>query len=170
MTTQTAFDEQSELLEMLAEQRETLLITLRDVTEEQAASRSTVSDLTLGGVVKHLARTERVWTHVMTEQPGDPEGMFDFEQYYLTEGDTLAGLLAEYAEAIRTTDAAVASLPDLERRVPLPEAPWSPPETQYWTTRRILLHLLRETAHHSGHADIIRESLDGANTTRRLGT
>ncbi len=40
---------------------------------------------------------------------------------------------------------------------------------QWWTARRLLLHVLRETSHHSGHADIIRESLDGANTTMQMG-
>ncbi|WP_369395399.1 DUF664 domain-containing protein [Streptomyces sp. CG1] len=35
----------------------------------------------------------------------------------------------------------------------------------YWSARRIVLHLIRETAQHAGHADIIRQALDGANTT-----
>ncbi|WP_405443117.1 DUF664 domain-containing protein [Streptomyces avidinii] len=48
---------------------------------------------------------------------------------------------------------------------PLPSTPWSPSETVYRSARRILLHLIRETARHAGHVDIIRESLDGASTT-----
>lgn len=56
-------------------------------------------------------------------------------------------------------------LGDLDRSVPLPKSPWSPPETVYWPARRILLYLIRETAQHAGHADIIREALDGASTT-----
>ncbi|MDQ1017267.1 mycothiol transferase [Streptomyces afghaniensis] len=59
----------------------------------------------------------------------------------------------------------MAGLPDLGRRALLPTTPWSPPEPQYWSARRILLHLIRETAQHAGHADIIRETLDGASTT-----
>ncbi|WP_374778144.1 DUF664 domain-containing protein [Streptomyces sp. NBC_01310] len=78
---------------------------------------------------------------------------------------TLTGLLKQYAAAARTTEQAVADLRDMDRRVPLPSTPWSPPETVYWSARRILLHLIRETAQHAGHADIIRESLDGASTT-----
>ncbi|MFE3029860.1 mycothiol transferase, partial [Nocardia tengchongensis] len=48
--------------------------------------------------------------------------------------------------------------------VPTPTAPWAP-ERVWLSVRYILLHILREIAHHSGHADIIREALDGANTT-----
>jgi hypothetical protein len=61
----------------------------------------------------------------------------------------------------------VAALPDLDVSVPLPRTPWSPHDPGHWSVRRILLHLIRETAQHAGHADIIREALDGANTTAR---
>jgi hypothetical protein len=83
----------------------------------------------------------------------------------MAEGDTLPALLERYDSAARATEEAVAALPDLDVSVPLPKTPWSPPEPEYWSARRILLHLIRETAQHAGHADIIRETLDGANTT-----
>jgi uncharacterized damage-inducible protein DinB len=161
--------EQDELLQALAEQRALLLITVRDITDAQAAQRTTVSELTLGGIVKHLARGEQVWTQIMVEGDGElPEGMLDLEQYRMVEGETLAELLEQYAAAAQKTEESVAALPDLGRSVPLPKTPWSPPETVYWSARRILLHLIRETAQHAGHADIIREALDGANTTAQL--
>ncbi|MFI1889341.1 mycothiol transferase [Streptomyces jumonjinensis] len=119
--------ERGELLRALAEQRELLLLTVRGITDVQAVQRTTVSELTLGGIVKHMARGELVWTQILVKADGE--------------------------------------LPDLDRSVPLPRTPWSPPETVYWPARRILLHLIRETAQHAGHADIIREALDGANTT-----
>ncbi len=90
------------------------------------------------------------------------------EKYYMRDDETLEGLLAEYAEVARATEAAVAGLDDLDVLIPLPTAPWAP-ERQWWTIRRTLLHIIRETAHHSGHADIIRESLDGGNTTMQMG-
>ena len=57
----------------------------------------------------------------------------------------------------------VASLPDLDAAHPLPPAPWFAPGAS-WSARRVLLHLIAETSQHAGHADILRESLDGAKT------
>ena len=78
-------------------------------------------------------------------------------------GETLAGLLADYAAAARETDELLAALPDLDAAQPLPVAPWYEPGAS-WTARRVLLHIIAETAQHAGHADIIRESIDGAKT------
>lgn len=68
----------------------------------------------------------------------------------------------EYARVAATTDALVGSL-DLDAAHPLPPAPWFPPGA-VWSVRRTVLHILAETAQHAGHADIIRESIDGAKT------
>jgi Protein of unknown function (DUF664) len=54
-------------------------------------------------------------------------------------------------------------VPDLDASHPLPAAPWNPPGTR-WSARRVFLHLIAETSQHAGHADIIRESMDGAKT------
>jgi hypothetical protein len=75
-----------------------------------------------------------------------PEGMLDLEQYRMVEGETPAGLLEQCAAAAQGSEESVAALPDLDRSVPLPRTPWSPPETVHWSARRILLHLIRETA------------------------
>ncbi|MFJ3159968.1 mycothiol transferase [Streptomyces kanasensis] len=158
--------ERGELPRALAEQRELLLITVRGIDDEQAARRSTVSELTLGGIVKHLASGHQVRTQMMVRADGAlPDGMLDMDQYRMADGDARTGLVEQYAAAARATEEAVAALPDLDRMVPLPRTPWSPPETVHWPVRRVLLHLLRETAHHAGHADIVREALDGADTT-----
>jgi hypothetical protein len=61
----------------------------------------------------------------------------------------------------RRTDELVGALPDLDAAHPLPKAPWFPPG-EHWSARRVLMHIIAETAQHAGHADIIRESLDGA--------
>ncbi len=78
-------------------------------------------------------------------------------------GDTVASVLARYDEVAARVDALILSLPDLDASHPLPEAPWFP-AGKSWTARRVVLHLIGETAQHSGHADILRESIDGSKT------
>lgn len=153
------------MLYALREARRLLLITVRDATAAQLTERSTVSELTLGGILNHLTQAERVWTHILTDATGrTPDGMWDMEQYKAPDGATPAALLTAYEEAARATDDAVAEA-DLDAEVPLPRTPWEPGVVHHWPGRRILLHLLQETAQHTGHADIVRESIDGANST-----
>jgi hypothetical protein len=83
-------------------------------------------------------------------------------EWSLQPGETLAGLLAEYEEIARRTDELVATL-DLDAGHPLPQAPWFEPGA-VWSVRRAVLHIIAETAQHAGHADILRESLDGQKT------
>ena len=78
------------------------------------------------------------------------EGAFD---------ETLTGLVADYEAAAAATDAVVASV-DLDTSHPLPSAPWFTPGAS-WSARRVITHILAETAQHAGHADIIREAIDG---------
>ena len=70
-------------------------------------------------------------------------------------------ILADYEKVARRTDELVTSLPDLDLAHPLPNAPWFPPGEKR-SARRVFLHIIAETTQHAGHADIIRESLDGA--------
>ncbi|MFD9503855.1 DUF664 domain-containing protein [Streptomyces sp. NPDC060035] len=155
------------MLTALREARRLLLITILDVADAQVAERSTVSGLTLGGILNHLTQAERVWTHIVTDTTGrTPDGMWDMTQYQAPEGATADRLRTAYEEAARATDDAFAKA-DPDADVRLPEAPWEPGVVHHWSVRRSLLHLLQETAQHAGHADIIRESLDGASTTAR---
>jgi hypothetical protein len=82
-------------------------------------------------------------------------------QFQLLPGETLAGVLEDYASAAAATDELVRTLPDLDAAQPLPDRPWFQPGER-WSARRVIIHIITETAQHSGHADIIRESLDGA--------
>jgi uncharacterized damage-inducible protein DinB len=164
--------ERADLLAMLAEHRYFLRLTTRDLTDEQARARTTVSELCLGGLVKHVSAVERNWVDFILD---GPSAMGDFttvteddrarraDEFRLLPGETLAGVLADYAEVARRTDDLVAALPDLDATQPLPKAPWFEPGAR-WSARRVLMHIITETAQHSGHADIIRESLDGAKT------
>ena len=165
-TTHAVTGERADLLESLARNRHFLRHTTRDLTDEQAAQRTTASELSLGGLIKHVTLTERQWIRFIQVGPAamawDQSSVGDWMSAFRMEpGDTLAGLLEEYAKAADETAELVAGLPDLDAAQPLPEAPWFPPGAQ-WSARRVLLHVIAETAQHAGHADIIRESLDGA--------
>jgi len=164
--------ERADLLRSLREQRRFLRFTTRDLTDDQARQRTTDSELCLGGLIKHVTAGERSWTAFIVE---GPSAMPDFtamteadfaaraDQFRLLPDETLAGVLAEYAAVAARTDELIASLPDLDAGHPLPKAPWFEPGA-HWSARRALLHILAETAQHAGHADILRESLDGAKT------
>lgn len=162
--------ERSDLLAMLGKHRFFLRHTLRDLTDEQARERSTVSELTLGGLIKHVTRVERGWARFIVEGPaerGDAAERTEEDQarwreeFRLLEGETLAGVLADYQRAAAATDELVRTLPDLNATQPLPRAPWFP-AGERWSARRVLMHIIAETAQHAGHADILRESIDGA--------
>jgi uncharacterized damage-inducible protein DinB len=163
--TSTETTERADLLEALRAHRRFLEATARDLTDEQANQRTTASELTIAGILKHVATTEASWASFILEGPGAlamaPEDWA--AQFRMGPDETLAGLLERYREVAARTDELVASLPDLDVAHPLPEAPWFEPGAVR-SARRVLLHIVAETAQHAGHADIIRESLDGART------
>jgi hypothetical protein len=91
-------------------------------------------------------------------------GQGDWQARFRMEpGDTVASLLAHYDEVAARTDELIGGVPDLDASHALPVAPWFPPGKRR-TVRSVILHLIGETAQHSGHADILRESIDGAKT------
>jgi uncharacterized damage-inducible protein DinB len=158
--------ERADLLQSLARQRHFLRNTTRGLTDEQAAQRTTASELSLGGLIKHAALTERQWIRFIVEGPAamswDEASAGDWMAgFRMLDGETLAGLLETYAQVAQQTGELVVQLPDLDAAQPLPAAPWFEPGAR-WSARRVLLHVIAETAQHAGHADIIRESLDGA--------
>jgi hypothetical protein len=173
-STSTLTGEQADLLDTLGTHRFLLRNTTRGLTDEQAGARPTVSALCLGGLIKHVTRGERDWVSFILEGPtamssGRKEWIdwteADYAEYQRTfdmaPGETLTGVLAEYDVVAGRTAEVVAALPGLDLAHPLPRAPWFEPGAR-WSARRTLLHIIAETAQHAGHADIIRESLDGA--------
>ncbi|PWD51960.1 hypothetical protein C8046_16240 [Serinibacter arcticus] len=162
-TTPAPGSEKADLLDSLARHRWFLTTTAEGLTDEQAALTPTVSELHIGGLIKHVTSTERSWIAFMIG--GDDEAAAGdwWAGHHMLEGDTLAGLLEDYARCAEETTAVVLALPDLDGSQPLPEAPWFEPGTR-WTSRRVLTHIIAETAQHAGHADIIRETIDGQKT------
>jgi len=166
--TSTVDRERADLLESLAKHRFFLRFTVRDLTDAQAAEHTVpASELCLGGLIKHVAEAERGWVDFILRGPAAKKGLDGFDpqswtsQFQLLPGETLAGVLAEYEQVARATEKVVTELPDLNADHPLPVAPWFEPGAR-WSARRVLLHIIAETAQHAGHADILRESIDGA--------
>jgi hypothetical protein len=167
---QTLTGERADIAQTLAKHRYFLRFTARELTDEQAASRPTVSELCIGGIIKHVASAERRWAKFIVDGPSamgrwDDEAQVQafLDGFRMLPGETLAGLLADYEAVASQTDELLATLPDLDVSHPLPEAPWYEPGAR-WSARRVLLHIISETAQHAGHADIIREAIDGAKT------
>lgn len=183
MTAPTLDAERTELLEALAAARTALTNSVRGLTDAQAGEHPTVSALCLGGLIKHVASMEETWMRFVLEGPSAmqhdlpdgvtwedlmtgqarefPRWMADHEaEFQMQPGDTLPDILARYERIAARTGEILATIPDLSATHPLPEAPWYEPGAVY-SVRRVLAHLIAETAQHAGHADILRESLDG---------
>jgi uncharacterized damage-inducible protein DinB len=161
----TLTGEKADLIESLDRHRYFLQFAARGLTDEQAQQRTSVSELCIATLIKHVTATEATWVRFLqggAEAMGnDPEAWA--RDWRIEPGETLEGLLEAYAAVARATDDLVATLPDLDAAHPLPRAPWFKPGAT-WSARRVLLHILAETAQHAGHADIIREGIDGQKT------
>jgi predicted enzyme related to lactoylglutathione lyase/uncharacterized damage-inducible protein DinB len=139
---------------------------LHGLTSRQAAVSPSASELSLGGLVKHVTDVQRSWLAKAEAAPADaPESPDDVAAYLdsfrFDETDSLEEVLAAHAEASAAVLDAVRRL-DLDTRVPVPDAPWLPKDGPAWTVRWIWWHLMEELARHAGHGDIIRETVDGA--------
>ncbi|MFJ4686173.1 DinB family protein [Streptomyces sp. NPDC088789] len=159
---EAAGDERGALLDFIEEQRGGVRRALLGLTDEQAASKPSASDLSLSGLLKHVAEVEQSWVaRAKGEPPAVTRSESNWHETFLLVGDeTVASQLAHWEKVAAETETYVRSVPDLDETFALPEAPWFPPEGRV-SVRWLCLHLIREIARHAGHADIIRESLDG---------
>jgi uncharacterized damage-inducible protein DinB len=160
-------DERDGLLAFLAHQRYVLSLAAHGLTDEQARLVPSRSALSIGGLLKHVTNTERGWMDTVLQRK--PVGTVEerasayLADFQFTEDDTLPAVIAEYERAGRETEEIISAVPDLGRPVPVPKGvPWLPSDVDAWSVRWVLLHLIQETARHAGHADIIREHIDGA--------
>jgi uncharacterized damage-inducible protein DinB len=181
--TNTDHTERADLLAELAVARAALTNPTRGLDDEQAAAHPTASALCLGGLIKHVAAIEEGWLRFVVEGPVAmsydlPDGVSwadmaagtarEFPQwaidhqnnFQMLPGETLAGIIERYEQVAAHSAEVIAGLPDLSATHPLPAAPWNE-EGAVHSARRVLIHLIAETAQHAGQADIIRESFDG---------
>jgi uncharacterized damage-inducible protein DinB len=164
-------DERSALREYLSYHQSAFLAVAYGLTDEQARLTPTVSALSVGGLVKHVTGMQRTWMSRVAAAPDAPpkdprsfdEIAKDFaDQHVMRADETLDGLLSAF-QAENTASLQLVDTVDLDSKVPVPQdIPWFPKGLKAWSVRWVILHVINELTRHSGHADIIRESIDGA--------
>lgn len=140
-------------LAFLGYQRDSVTNKLGGLTEEQARRVLVPSGTSLLGLVRHLTTVEVYWLQrrfagLPITRTGDGDG------FSLAPDDTIASLLRGYQEATRRSDDIITAAGDPEQPLAL--------GTHGLTLRWVLAHVTGETARHAGHADILRELLDGS--------
>jgi uncharacterized damage-inducible protein DinB len=163
-------DERDALLAFLDHQRQLVRRTTTGLDDVAAAATPSASGLSLGAIVKHLAQVERAWMQVVRREAGAMTDYAGYAEGFRFDADSsLADVLVDYDVAARETEKCVAEHPDLGEPVPVPRGvPWLPQDVDAWSLRWVLLHLIEETARHAGHADVIRETYDGATAMQLL--
>ncbi|MCX5342702.1 DinB family protein [Streptomyces atratus] len=155
-------DERGALLSFVEAQRGAIRRSLIGLTEEQAASRPSASELSLSGLLKHVAETELNWLRMAQQRPNEKARTEETwsDSFRLVGDETVPQMLEFWAKVAAETEEFIHSVESMNDTFPLPEAPWFPKD-ENCSMRWLLVHLVEETARHAGHADIIRESLDG---------
>jgi uncharacterized damage-inducible protein DinB len=155
--------ELDQLTAFLDDQRETVLWKTEGLDEEQFRRPLPPSSLTLGGLLHHLALVEESWFEVRfsglsTREPWEGvDWKADPDWEFRTAADhDPEELRQRYRDACERSRAVVARAEGLDQ---LSVKAW--PDGTHWNLRWMLLHLIEETARHAGHADLLRESIDG---------
>jgi hypothetical protein len=147
-------DERTQLDAFIEEYRSALEVTLDCLTEEQVRRHLVSSATTLLGLLKHVTWMQRVWFEECVGGTSRQElGLVQSpeESFRLADDDTVASVTAAHREACATARTAVADLP-LDVIV-------TGHRGGSRTLRWVYLQVLRELAHHCGHADILREQV-----------
>lgn len=160
-------DERGTLLAFVESQRTALRESVLGLTEEQAASRPSASELSLSGLLKHAAEVERSWLRMAQRRVNEGQRTQETwgDSFRLVDEETIPGVLAFWEGITKELQDFVQALPSLDETFPLPPAPWFPKDHKV-SMRWMLLHLVEEFARHAGHADVVRETIDG---TKAMG-
>jgi hypothetical protein len=143
-------DERQTVTALLQFQRESFVRKVTDVDEASARTALVDSGTTLLWLVKHLAQAESLW--ILQRFAGQE---VDLPDATVHPDDTVDGAVAAYRATWRRVDAVVSSAPSLDERCR------DTGDVDGANLRWVLMHLLEETARHAGHADILRELIDG---------
>ena len=160
----TTTSERESLGQYLDYQRETILLKTDGLTKEQLGQRIPTSDLTLAGILYHLALNEEGWFevdflgHEYREDfhgiDWDADPNYEFRTALEKEPDWLRRRYRDACNRARQVTAAADSLDEVSVSTRVGGKPF--------TLRWVMLHLIEETARHAGHADLLREAIDGA--------
>ncbi|HEY3607842.1 MAG TPA: DUF664 domain-containing protein [Pseudonocardiaceae bacterium] len=156
----TTANERDALTGFLDRQRDALIRKVRGVSDADARRAPTASSLSLLGLLKHSSVWEDRWFQGIVAGRSLADGWPERESpvpdddFLVDDGDTVEQWVARYEEAAETSRRIVATM-DLDRSC-------ARPDIIDCNLRCVLLHLIEETARHAGHADIIRETLDGS--------
>jgi len=148
-------DERSVLLGYLAYHRAVLARKLEGVSDEEGRrAASAPSTLTLVGLIRHMTDVERWWfRRVLLAE--DVPGIFDDEAEWAVDDATVADSLAGFWDEIAVVDERLA-------RASMDDLTLGAPDGTQHTLRRTIVHMIEEYARHCGHADLLREAIDGS--------
>jgi uncharacterized damage-inducible protein DinB len=147
-------DERTMLVAFLDYLRDRMVAKLEGLTEEQARRSLVPSGTSLLGLVKHLAVVELGWfrwSFAGEDLDLEPEAQ------NLTPEDTISNVTGFYRGAVARAQETIAATRDLDQRAARSRRPGHETQSMRW----ILVHMIEETARHAGHADILREQIDG---------
>lgn len=156
--------EKETLVAFLDFQRAVMVDKASDLSQEQWGQRLEPSTMTLGGMIYHLALVEEFWfaDRFTGEGFGEPWASVDWEadgdwEWSIAPTMDPETVLDVYRRAIERSNEIVADAASLDE-----ESVKAQPRGEHRSLRWILVHMIEETARHAGHADLIRESIDGA--------
>ena len=149
--------------------RDTVLMKAAGLTQEQLATRLPPSELTLAGLLKHLALVEDSWLRRVFAggELSEPFASVDWEadpdwEFRTAREDVPEELFSLFAACRARDDAVIAEALATNAGLDAPSARPSRETGEPFSLRWILVHLVEEYARHVGHADLIRESIDGS--------
>ena len=152
------------LAEYLDYQRETMLLKTEGLTRAQLAQTHPPSELTLAGLLYHLSLVEESWMEVRFKglPDRDPWATVDWDadpnwEFRTAEGLEPDQLRNRYRQACERSRGVVAAASGVEEM-----SAQTIGDGRHFSLRWVLLHLIEETARHAGHADLLREAIDGA--------
>lgn len=159
--TDNATGEQDVLATFVLQQLAQLRTTAHGLTDEQLRATPSASAFSIAELLHHTGEVARSYIEMIAAAP---DGGADYQSAWMASAEdevTTQQSLAHFDEQVARVREVLSEPLDLSALVPVPEAPWFPADLTHWERRWILAHLIAELGRHAGHADIVRETIDG---------